>query len=480
MRKLTFVLFFAAVVGWCAGNGAGTYCVTPTGSIPNPNPHSCTAGKTYTQISAALTALGTDQGTTTFSATQTIWVSPGTYTAIGFIGNSPALAPTATYRLIITSDTGAQAYPGGPQPVIDCGSTATTNATFYSPYVTVTGFEMTDCKYFFTWGSSGTRSNNTISYNYLHGNGTNSCIYNSNGSGASAWIHHNIITNVGSGLSLQLPATVEFNEVSATTNGGAGLGGNNNIAYNGYVTTGTAITSGTGNVAYASRYGLQSQITTGPGPTFLNNIVVGNMWTCHFECGSAACFGLMQHNFCYRSTNAASPSNSGSATERISVYAGSAEFEIHNIVWPTKTGTQPDRAITTGPSAGTSMADYNNWWVTGSTGVEGMGYYGSTAYATLALFQATGWDTHSISVNPRLLGNPDLLATTGQVFPECPNIECRLAKIRRNYMPTNLALKGKGCATWTGSCIKDHSDIGPVPITLYDAPGGVGPGDRAF
>jgi hypothetical protein len=474
-----------------AGAGAGTYCVTPTGSVPSPNPHNCAAGKTYTQISGALSALGTDQGTTTFTATQTIWVSPGTYTAIGLIGNSPALAPTSTYPLIISSDTGAQAYPGGPQPVVDCGGTSSiVAATFYSPYVTVRGLEITDCKNFFEWGSTGGRNNETISYNYLHANATSIAIENSKpGIGTGTWIHHNIITNVGSAIVGQPGYTIEFNEISATTAGGA-IGSNgpstvrNNILYNLNITNGSGIQGGnsdvdSGNVVYDARYCIQSGATTSPGPTFLRNICVANMWTCHYEAGTNPVFGLMQHSLCYRSTNAGAPTNSGQV-QRISTTspATTAAFQINNIAWPNKAVTQSDLALYSGIMAN-SMTDYNVWWVTGTIGSEGMAS-GSPNYASLAAFQATGWDTHSTMTNPRLLGNPDLLATTGQVFPECPNIECRLAKIRRNYMPTNLALKGKGCATWTGSCTRDHSDIGPVPITLYDAPGGVGPGGRAF
>ena len=124
------------------------------------------------------------------------------------------------------------------------------------------------------------------------------------------------------------------------------------------------------------------------------------------------------------------------------------------------------------------MSDYNLWWVTGTVHSEGVAEVANTNYATLSAYQAAGWDTHSFSANPRIIGDPDLLATSSQVFPECPTIECRLAKIRRNYMPTNLALKGKGCA-WNSSamtCTPDHSDIGPVPITVYNAPGITGGG----
>ena len=486
MRRL---LLFVAFAGPVFGAGAGLYCVTPTGAAVDD----CVAGKTFPQISTALAALVADQGTATFGATQTIRVYPGSYTSAGLVGyitSSRFLAPTATYPLIIRSASGAQAAPGGTQPIINCGDTTSTDAGwFYSPYVTVQGFEITNCKAAFVWGSAGPRDHETIAYNYIHGTGTATAIAdNAAGTGTGTWIHHNIITNVGSGIASTYAAwIIEFNEISNTTaGGGIGSAGSctirNNIIYNVYITNGSGVQGGnddviTGNVSYDNRYGIQSQIKTAPGPTFQQNIVVGNMWTCHYEGGTSPVFGLMQHNFCYRSTNVGVPADYGQA-QRITGGTGSAAFEINNIAWPNKTAAATDRALDTSSGLTASMSDYNVWWVTGTVGHEGLAMVNVTDYATLAAFQVTGWDTHSINVNPQLLGNPDLLAVTTQVFPECPTIECRLAKIRRNYMPTNLALKGKGC-TWSASamtCTPDHSDIGPVPITVYNAPGITGGG----
>ena len=491
MRKLIFALLLSTLPAWCVG--AGTYCVTADGAVPSPNPHNCLAGKTFTTLALALAALNAEQGATAFSATQTIYISPGTYTysglvQVGFISTGKFLAPSATYPLVITSASGAQAVPGGTQPIISCTTTSVEPLYLYASYMTVQGIEFTHCKDAITFGSTGPRSNETIAYNYIHATGSNASIVSSaSGIGAGTWVHHNILASVGAGISwIGAAWTVEFNEIGITTNGnGIASGGlsiiRNNIIYGTYITTGSGIQGGnndtiTGNVGYDDRYCIQSQITAAPGPTFTNNICVANMWTCHYEGGASSVYGLMQHNFCYRSTNAGVPADSGQV-QRIGAGPGSAAFEINNISWPSQAVSVNDKNIYAGSMAA-SMSDYNDWWLTGTPGRVIAGF-DSANYTSLSAFQAgTGWDTHSFSANPRILGDPDLLVATTQVFPECPNIECRLAKIRRNYMPTNLALKGKGC-TWNASamtCTPDHSDIGPVPITVYNAPGITGGG----
>jgi len=492
MRPLLLLAILSTPL-WATG--AGLYCVTSDGLTPAhvDGLSDCTASKTYNSISAAKDALNTDQGTVPFTATQTIRVYPGTYTAIGYTYKTYGvyLVPTATYSWIITGVSPSQSITG--KPLISCGGATTDAISIYrSPYVTVEGFEVTNCRSAVTFGSAGTADHATVAYNYIHG--ITGFAIQGQASATNAWVHHNTVgADVAYGIypSVNTHWLIEYNEVKGSTAGnlinsggatspGSGMTVRNNILYGGVISVASGVQSGnydaiSDNVSYDNRYGIQSQISSSPGPTLSNNIVVANLWTCHYECGTSNCFGLMQHNFCYRSTNG----TSGGQVMRINTSGtGSQAYEINNISWPNKAVGQYDRNIFSSIQPAGSMSDYNLWWVTGTVHSEGVAEVANTNYATLSAYQAAGWDTHSFSANPRIIGDPDLLATSSQVFPECPTIECRLAKIRRNYMPTNLALKGKGCA-WNSSamtCTPDHSDIGPVPITVYNAPGITGGG----
>ncbi len=489
MRKAIFVLVLSAIPAWCVG--AGTYCVTPTGSVPSPNPHNCAAGKTYTTVALAYAGLVTDQGATPFTATQNIFVSSGgTYPAMGSLGT---LVPTSTYHLNIVADTIQQPFAGSVgQPKISCGSLSTDNATVYPTYTTISGFEITNCGKAFSF-ANGSGTHIEISYNYIHDLTTAyAAIYaNITSYATSSRVHHNYFYNVVRGLYVLATALeVDHNEFNVTTGGNMISSSgtwkiHDNIGYHAYVTLGSFILAGgadldTGNVGYDNRYCTQGGAGT-VGAVISNNVCVANMWTCHYEAGASAAQGVTQHSFCYRGTVPGGATGGQVMRMSGSGASGWTSAEINNICWPNQVVSSGDGGLYSLATTTGSMSDYNVYWLTGTPGAHAIANVAGASYNTLALAQAgSGMETHSISANPRIVGDPDLLATTSQVYTECPTIECRLSKIRRNYMPTNLALKGKGCASWSGSCTPDHSDIGPVPITLYDAPGGVGPGGRAF
>ncbi len=474
------------------GVGAGTYCVTPTGSVPSPNPHNCAAGKTFPKVGLAYAALVTDQGATPFTATQNIFVSSGgTYPAMGSLGT---LVPTATYRLNIVADTVVQPFGGAAgQPKIDCGGSSIDNATIYTGFTTISGFDIGNCGKAFQWGTGGDRSHDEISYNYIHDLPTAyaALYYNSATYVTNNRIHHNYFVNVVRGLYVLASAvTVEFNEFNTTTGGNMVTSSGswtvrNNIGYHAYVTLGSFILAGagdldTGNVGYANRYCTQGGAGT-VGTVISNNICVANIWTCHYEAGAGAAAGVTQHSFCYRGTVPGGATGGQVMRMSGSPASGWTSAEINNICWPNQTVSSGDGGLYSLATTTGAMSDYNVYWLTGTPGAHAIANVAGISYKTLAAAKASGMETHSINVNPRIVGDPDLLATTSQVYPECPTIECRLGKIRRNYMPTSLALKGTGCATWTGSCTPDHSDIGPVPITLYDAPGATATmGDVAY
>jgi hypothetical protein len=145
--------------------------------------------------------------------------------------------------------------------------------------------------------------------------------------------------------------------------------------------------------------------------------------------------------------------------------AASASSIKDSISWTDGTVNSADRNINPASVAAFGGGvDYNDYWRTGSPLTQ-VGYVGGVAYTSLETWRAgTGLDTHTQAVDPLLVGSPDLLATSAQVCPACSSIEDRLAFIRVNYTPTNLALKGAG---------SDGKDIGPIPITIFNAPGGV-------
>lgn len=439
-----------------------TYCVKAGGTTPA----GCTSA--YTTIALAKAAVIAVEGHTDFVATETILVydSDTPYAPIGdtYAPSWPnKLAPTATHPLII------QAAPGN-SPVIDCGGRGGTTdvITLSSPYITLSGFELQNCRYAVNLGAGATYS--TVDHNKIHDMGGYAALY---GTPDHLSAHHNTIYSVLRGIVLGGYSEVSFNEISASTAGNlitSGTVGNNrihdNILYNAYAANGSGVQTGQSdvvydNVSYTNRYGIQSQIITAPGPIFQRNIAVNNAYSCHCEGGSNPCFVTMDRNFCYRSTlGQALRENSGSSTP--------GAVWTNNIAWGNSVNSL-DKPIFVSALVQILYSNRNVFVKTGTmnTALQGTG---NVQYATLTAWQATGFDADSIEgQNPRLVGDPNLLVTTAQICPSpaCTTIEQRLAFIRRNYAPTNLALKGRA---------SDGSDPGPVPITIYNAPGITGGG----
>ena len=481
MRTLIACLTLSGVA-W-----AGT-CATPT-------VYTVGSGQTYATITLALAAVKTDcpYSSGNFTAAKTISIYNGTYTESGLnTTNNPSwnniLLPTATYPLTFSAA-------AGNSPIIDCGGGANDFIADYSPYVTFDHLEIKNCRRAvftsqeFTGSPCGYA---TISNNYIH-DMTSTGYYAIGNAGVTHCsrlkIHDNYLVNVVKGIVAGPYDDVEYNEVNTSTSADLisddSLGGAsaatiaNNIAYYGANASTAGVlsiyaTPITGNVTYHNRYGTETLAVSSPGPTFSGNIDVDNLYNCHDESAGGQAYFVRTHSFCYYATSGSelwvNPNNSG--------FIAGVVLE-NNLSWSNAAAQSFDYNVRVVSDASFLYEGNNAYNETGQTfrGLD-MAKNSGYQYTSLATWQAgTGMDTTSLEANPRLVGDPNLLvAATGQVFTSCANIECRLGKIRRNYMPTNLALKGKGCA-WNGSsCVADHSDIGAVPITIYDAPGITGGG----
>ena len=464
MRRLAAFILFAASC-WAACNSPATYTVG--------------TGKTYATVADALAAMVTTCGyTVPFGATQTVsvYAAGGPYGAVA--GETWPLAPTATNQLIITAAPGEN-------PVFNCGGSTANLLNISTPYTAFKGFEATGCGRIF---SGDPHPNVEVSYNYIHDSSAmgSAAIFN-NAASTGWWVHHNRIVNVPLGILVKGNALIEYNEVGATTgltaeqiNGGStGVSCTirNNIVYGAGSQSGSGVWADgapaviSGNVIY---YNYDGFVVANSGPSDLatasNNIVAyPSNHGCHCEGGLGGCWENVDHDLCLKdfggypvdlaSTNFSPPTISFTSS----------------ISWADTALSAVSRNMMVTSTPNTVYSDYNIFMKTG-TPYTAVSTGGTVTYAALADWQATGRDTHTVQVDPRFVGSVGLLNTADRLFPECPTIECRLAKIRHNYTPTNLALKGTGCA-WNGTtCVPDHSDIGPVPVTVYDAPGITGGG----
>jgi hypothetical protein len=464
MRRLAaFILFSASC--WAQCNSPATYTVG--------------TGKQYpatTGIADALAAISAACGYhSPFGAAQTIsvYAAGGPYSAPG---TTWPLLPTVANPLLITAAPGES-------PVINCGGSTAYVLQIEGPYHTFTGFEVTACGGIYSDYNVGGAT--TISYNYIHDMAGSSGAINPNGPQTNWWVHHNRIVNVPTGINVGGNALIEYNEVGPTTGSSAtqiacGSEGvscteRNNYVYGAGAQPGSAIwnysaASVYGNVSQSNRYGNVVETTSsGDTVTASHNIMAyPSNFGCHCEGGSGACWESVDHALCI----GVSTSAGGIPVVLGSTAASSLSF-TSSISWADST---PNLApvYNVDANVGTIYSDYNVF--NKVSGLNTAISTGPVLYATLANWQATGNDTHTVQVDPRFVGSVGLLNTSARVFLECPTIECRLGKIRHNYTPTNLALKGAGCA-WNGTtCVPDHSDIGPVPVTVYDAPGMTGGG----
>jgi hypothetical protein len=457
MRRLAaFILFSASC--WAACSSPATYTVG--------------TGKTYANVTAALAGVVSACGSSAFGGTQTIsvYAAGGPYSDTNTYIPGWSITPTASYPLIITAAPGES-------PVYNCGGSATNLFWVDINYFVLTGFEITGCG---PITSDGASSGITIYNNYIHDSKGG---IQPNSTETNWWVHHNRIVNVPIGISVGGNALIEYNEVGPTTGGSAtqiGCGSEgvsctirNNIVYGAGSQSGSAIwnyyaATVSGNVSYYNRYGnVVEASTSGDTVTASHNIMAyPSNYGCHCEGGGGACWENVDHALCLKDLT-------GYPVALNSSVASSLSF-TSSISWADSTVNGSDRDLSVNNLA-SLYSDYNVFVKTGTPGtaiVTGT----TTLYAALSDWQATGHDAHTVQVDPRFVGSVGLLNTSAQVFPECPTIECRLAKIRHNYTPTNLALKGTGCA-WNGTaCVPDHSDIGPVPVTVYDAPGITGGG----
>jgi hypothetical protein len=423
-------------------------------------------------VANALAAVKAACSSDPFSGTQTIsvYATGGPYSAPG---DTWHLAPTASYPLLITAA-------AGESPVFNCGGSTANLLDLVSSYTTFTGFEITACGSIY---GDAPETNVTVSYNYIHDIATQGFgAIQPNAAETNWWVHHNRIVNAPIGVVVSGNALIEYNEVGPTTGysatqiscGSEGISCTirNNIVYGAGSQSGSAIwnyyaAAVSGNVSYYNRYGFVVETTTsGDTVTASNNIVAyPSNFGCHCEGGAGACWMNVDHALCLK--------DSGGYPMALASTAASSLSFTSSISWADSTISASSRNVFVN-ALSSIYSDYNVFVKTGTPGTAMSG--GPVLYAALSDWQATGHDAHTVQADPRFVGSVGLLNTSAQVFPECPTIECRLANIRHNYTPTNLALKGTGCA-WNGTtCVPDHSDIGPVPVTVYDAPGITGGG----
>jgi hypothetical protein len=464
MRRLIIALLVALQA---QGAGAGLYCVKADGTVPD----GCVAAKTFTEIGAALDQLKADQGATAYTATQTIRVWAGTYPAVENTHLS-SMNPTATYKLIV------EAAPGS-TPLIDGGAAAECFAPAVS-YTVLTGFEITNC------GSVRLyKDHPEISYSYFHDTTGYAALFSTSATNGLKAHHNTFFRNLrGISLAAGTDCEIYLNEVGTTTAGngitGCSTGGNgirDNITYNGNIVNASGIQPQSGdliegNISYNNRYGMQTLATT-VNPILRRNIQVANMYNGHCEGGAGDCPEILEHNFSYA---AGWPGATGGAEMWVATRSDASPLThiYSNISWANGSYFAADRNVRMITTAAIAGLDRNVYWKTGNpkTAVAGNLNNGQP-YNTLAEWQAgSGLDTHTIEADPRIMGDPDLLVTNAQVFPDAPSIEERKRRIDINYMSTNLALKGRGCS-WNGSvCVEDGSDPGPHAITTFPTPGG--------
>jgi hypothetical protein len=439
-------------------------------------------------------AVKTACGTANFGATQTILVytSGGPYAAIGqtsYVGGTwnAHLNPTATYPLVIRAATPWYRGSSGIAPVVNCGGSSDAFLAQWSSYISISGLEITNCATALnSWDAS--EAYITLTGSYVHDMASSGYYAINPAATNSHWtVKDNYFYNVPRGINVMANSDVEFNEINTTTAGNAIQDGSatagstiaNNIAYLCNVSNGSGVWSYypnavSGNVVYLCKYGTQTGATSSPGTTFYGNIDVDNGYNCHCEAGGADCFFVRTHSLCYYATAGAEEWLSTKTTGNV---AGAVLAD--NIAWTNSSAQGADLNLRPSTTASVLYLGTNAYYETGQAfSALSTVLNSGQPYTSLSSWQAaTSMDAGSFEANPRLVGDPNLLVNaTGQVFPNAVSIEARLAMIRRNYMPTNLALKGKGCA-WNGTtCVPDHSDIGPVPVTVYDAPGITGGG----
>lgn len=483
MRSLIAVLFLCSLshgATWII-DGVGGSC--PTSGF--------TPGATYhcTTLALAYTSLTDKYGSGARTLTETETIQGDTTTPQGAFSVFP-MVPTASFHIIFTANAGlipAGGCTAGGCPVIDCGGGATSVAlAANSPgYLEVHNWELRNCGQAVTGAAM---AGIVVQQTYIHDLTATSNLY-SIVTGSGGTFDHVWITNAKGGISgngaftyIKCYGMTGVSCISPPS--GATSTYSNVLCANGTNTNATSCilavagdvagtTPLTGNIGYASKYGMQSMVNTGISPIFAYDLSINNVFNCHGEGGAAALEMNRAHELCYFAGTGAEirqNATSGTATSQ-----ACGELSITN---GTNNGLDANVFQSDPGMFANAAIDYNNYWNVGtSVNVSKIGSP-STQYATLALWQAAlnggaspGPDLHSQFADPRFVGNISMLNTTSDVCNNGESIESCINRIRKNFIPTNLALKGKGASSNGTVCVADGSDPGPIPITVFASPG---------
>ena len=452
MRKLLLALL---TIGAVSGAVQGTYCIKADGT-----------GGCSTTLTAAWAQfksdMSSDHGSYVMLAPVTfLYQDSAEYAFAYFTGVTSSAANTITVR----PDTGAA-------PIIE-------GFYVYVPYVSFLGMKVN--------GADAVGYDASAS----HGVVANCDIYNSTGqaifaAGSNFWAHDNYIHDVttanGGGISiLATGGLVEYNEVVGAA---FPIGSLDDTVVRHNIVCCESRTEGmsTGFVAGALSdnvaWGLYHCIQPNNGTAATGVICVNNEWGQHYESGAG---GVVTHGLVTGCLNL----GGNHCDDYYAAYASANPFWTYASIGVMPYAAQGVPQVILAHDIGRwAESDFNDFFAPpGSNALIAQIQSPVALYeGSLAAWQSdSGLDAHSVSVNPRFVAITDppalALGSIGRfTCTGCTTVAQKLRALHRAYMPTNLLLKGKGCA-WNGSaCVPDHSDIGPVPVTVYDAPGITGGG----
>ena len=468
MRKLQLLLAIFIMFSPARATVKSVYCIKADGTVPV----GCVVS--YVTLTAAWTAfkadMWSDHGSYVMNAPVTFLYKDSTEYAVAYFGSG--VTSSATNTITVKPDTGFT-------PIIDGFET-------YVGYVTFSGMKVN--------GGGGIGFDTAAS----HGVVTNCEIYNTtnyaiSSSGANFQAHDNYIHDIanasgGNGIYLGSGATgsvVQYNEVVTGSFPISGLT-DTVIAHN--IVCCETRTAGqsdgfqagviSDNVAWSLFHCMQP--VNGTNATSL--ICVNTEWGQHYESGTG---GVVQHGLV---TGCANLVGTNHCDDYYAGYASANTLYVYSSVGIMPYASQAAPQVVLAYSAPGRLAgsDFNNFYTPPHTSpstnaliaqIQNPSKYDST----IAAWQSdSGFDAHSVSVDPRFMSITDPVSMSRFTCTGCTTVAHKLATLKRAYTPTNIALKGRGCA-WNGStCVLDRSDIGAVQMTVWDTFGGFGSGETTF
>lgn len=255
---------------------------------------------------------------------------------------------------------------------------------------------------------NNTISNNTIDGGYysitILGNGTTSQVHNNRitGNKITNFYYYGIYINGNFGL------LIENNDISRPTRTSL------SVFYALYVTTGTAGTTINRNRIHNSYGALPTSTSaqyciylladgTVAAPNTISNNLVYNIN------GRGIAYGIYKsgadnyrilHNTISMDHTATTPATTAVAGYYQTLAHTGLDFS-NNIITVSRNSTGNRYAVYVNTATATFTGNNNDYFVSGTTGTTGIGYFGGTARTTLAAWQtATGQDAASVSIDP--------------------------------------------------------------------------------